>query len=48
MTLLAVAHHMRIDIYHVFKTGQPHIDIGVEEAHKKAIKKKRKINDQIA
>lgn len=40
--LIAVAHRILIEIYHVLTTGEPHQDIGFEEAHERAIKRRER------
>jgi transposase len=38
--LIAVAHHILIEIYHVLETGQPYQDIGAGAAHERVIKRR--------
>lgn len=40
--LIAVAHRILIEIYHVLTTGEPYQDIGFEEAHERAIKRRER------
>jgi transposase len=41
--LVALAHHMLIDIYYVLKTGVPYQDKGAEVVHEKAVKRRERI-----
>jgi transposase len=40
--LIAVAHRILIEIYRVLTTGEPYQDIGFEEAHERAIKRRER------
>ncbi len=38
--LVALAHRMLTDIYHVLKTGEPYQDIGAKAANERAMKRR--------
>jgi transposase len=40
--LVAIAHHMLIDIFYVLKTGEPYQDIGAEEVRERAVKRRER------
>jgi transposase len=39
-TLVALAHHMLIDIYRVLNTGEPYQDVGAEAVYERALKRR--------